>query len=68
MKRRQPQDLVMALWFAELGVRQWLVGSGLNQPHRRGRFLTRAQRSRQVTLPVESMSPLVRPEGDLFYV
>lgn len=42
-------DLVMALWFAELGVRQYLLGARFEQTHMRSRFTSRAgRRSQQV--------------------
>lgn len=39
--KRLVQDLVMALWFAELGVRQWLHGGAGQMSHMRSRFTTR---------------------------
>lgn len=45
--KRQVQDLVMALWFAELGVRQYLRGGLGTQTHFTSRFTSRGAKSRQ---------------------
>lgn len=42
MARTVTTDLVMALWFAELGVRQYLLGARFEQTHMRSKFTTRA--------------------------
>ena len=45
--KKQVQDLVMALWFAELGVRAYLRGGIGSQTHFNGGFITRSAQSRQ---------------------
>jgi hypothetical protein len=47
MARGTATDLVMALWFAELGVRQYLLGTRFEQSHMRSKFTTRAGRRSQ---------------------
>lgn len=42
MARGTATDLVMALWFAELGVRQYLLGARFEQTHMRSKFTSRA--------------------------
>lgn len=42
MSRTTATDCVMALWFAELGVRQYLQGARFEQTHMRSKFTTRA--------------------------
>jgi hypothetical protein len=42
MARTTATDCVMALWFAELGVRQYLQGARFEQSHMRSKFTTRA--------------------------
>lgn len=46
-KKRQVQDLVMALWFAELGVRQYLWGGRGEQTHAQSRFTSRGAVARR---------------------
>lgn len=45
--KKQVQDLVMALWFAELGVRQYLRGGLGSQTHTKSRFTSRADMARR---------------------
>lgn len=47
MARGTATDLVMALWFAEIGVRQYLLGTRFEQSHMRSKFTTRAGRRSQ---------------------
>jgi len=47
--KRQVQDLVMALWFAELGVRQYLRGGIGSQTHFNPGFTPRASLAQQGT-------------------
>jgi hypothetical protein len=42
MARTTATDCVMALWFAELGVRQYLLGARFEQTHMRSKFTSRA--------------------------
>lgn len=48
-------DLVMALWFAELGVRQYLLGARFESSHMRSRFATRAGRRAQTTVDINEL-------------
>jgi hypothetical protein len=50
MAKGTATDLVMALWFAELGVRQYLLGARFEQTHMRSRYATRAGRRSQRTV------------------
>lgn len=50
--KRIVQDLVMALWFAELGVRAYLRGGRGSQTHMKPRFMSRSGLTRQITVPV----------------
>ena len=45
--KRQVQDMVMMLWFAELGVRQYLRGGLGSQTHAQSRFTSRADKARR---------------------
>lgn len=51
-QKRLIQDLVMALWFAELGVRQYLRGGTGEQTHLPGRFASRAAMASRVVIPI----------------
>jgi hypothetical protein len=42
MSKATPTDLIMALWFAECGVKQYLLGSTFTDTHLRGKFVSRA--------------------------
>lgn len=55
MARGAATDLVMALWFAEIGVRQYLNGARFEQGHLRSRFTTRAGRRAQTTVSLDSL-------------
>lgn len=52
--RKQIQDLVMALWFAELGVRQYLLGGLGNKTHIQSRFTSRGALAARGTVSLES--------------
>lgn len=52
--RKQIQDLVMALWFAELGVRQYLLGGLGNRTHIQSRFTSRGALAARGTVSLES--------------
>lgn len=62
--KRIIQDLVMALWFAELGLRQYLRGGVGQTSHMASRWTTRAGRKAQVTLSVDDL----RRRGNLYAV
>lgn len=55
MARSTATDLVMALWFAELGVRQYLIGARFEKTHMRSRFSTRAGRRAQTTVDLNDL-------------
>jgi hypothetical protein len=56
MARTTATDCVMALWFAELGVRQYLLGARFEQSHMRSRFTTRAGRRSQKTYDLNELA------------
>lgn len=56
MARGTATDLVMALWFAELGVRQYLLGARFEQTHMRSKFTTRAGRRSQRTFDINELA------------
>ena len=55
MARGAATDLVMALWFAEIGVRQYLNGARFSQTHMKSKFGSRAGRRAQTTISMESL-------------
>ncbi len=56
MARGTASDLVMALWFAELGVRQYVNGARFDQTHLRSRFASRAGRRNQTVIDLTEYS------------
>lgn len=56
MAKTTATDLVMALWFAELGVRQYLLGARFESSHMRSKFTTRAGRRMQRTYDLNELA------------
>jgi hypothetical protein len=54
-QKRLVQDLVMALWFAELGVRQHLLGGIGNRSHMPSKFTARGAIAKRSTISVEEL-------------
>lgn len=55
MSRATPTDLVMALWFAECGVKQYLVGSTFTDTHLRSKFTSRASLGAQHVVTMDDL-------------
>lgn len=53
--KKQVQDIVMATWFAELGMREYLRAGEGNLTHMPSRFLSRRGRSAQGTASIEDL-------------
>lgn len=58
MSKSAATDLVMALWFAEIGVRQYLNGARFEQTHMRSRFTSRAGRRSQTVVDLNEAMQL----------
>lgn len=54
--KRITQDLVMALWFAELGLRAYLRGGAGTVSHLRSPFASRSDLRRRGVVPIEDLS------------
>lgn len=55
MSKATPTDLVMALWFAECGVKQYLVGSTFTDTHMRSKFISRASLQAQTVVTMDDL-------------
>jgi hypothetical protein len=55
MARGTATDLVMSLWFAELGVRQYLLGARFETSHMQSRYTTRGGRRSQKTYDLNEL-------------
>jgi len=51
--QKSKTDLVMALWFADLGCRKWIQTTGL-QTHRENKFTNRSQLSRRTVINLDN--------------
>lgn len=56
MSKSAATDLVMALWFAELGVRQFLFGARFENNHLRSKYTTRAGRRAQRVIDLNELA------------
>lgn len=55
MSKHTPCDLVMALWFCELGLRQYLIGSTFTDTHMRSRFQSRGAIKRRTVVTMDDL-------------
>lgn len=55
MSKNVPCDLVMALWFCELGMRQYLIGSTHTDTHLRSRFMGRGMVKRRSVVTMDDL-------------
>lgn len=55
MSKATPTDLIMALWFAECGVKQYLLGSTFTDTHMRGKFVSRATLKAQTVVTMDDL-------------
>lgn len=55
MSKHVPCDLVMALWFCELGMRQYLIGSTFTDTHMRSRFVSRGAVARRTVVTMDDL-------------
>ena len=51
--KRQPTDCVMALWFCELRIREWLQQSSFNVTHLNNRYSSRYRRGQQAIVNLD---------------